>query len=292
MAWVGVALFFVLTPWLCVYMRRQIHSSQPASDHFDAKRILSAGILLCVATALALIASPPATLNTKYTDTIAATPTNWGRYPMPGSIEQIQRIEKIGSHAQLMSQLEPPMRTLIYPESIIGVYEPHLNSVIEWEVLRHTKPKGTTVVIGLDTLKADGGLVKSAAAYYADGTTAYVRARNAVLIAEWWPFGDQAFRYDFAWLSPTSMQIGGGIKARFVFCHEEYMPALNLLSEALEPTALIISMSNLWSAHGVQADFVQGAHMEGFTRLFGRKLLRSVNYSQTPPPGWRSGAGR
>lgn len=79
------------------------------------------------------------------------------------------------------------------------------------------------------------------------------------------------------WLAGGTVHLGGQVKARIMFCHEEWMPALHLLTEAREDHEMIIAMANLWAAKDPLAAHVQAAHTQGMALLFRRPFVRAVN---------------
>ena len=66
-----------------------------------------------------------------------------------------------------------------------------------------------------------------------------------------------------------------------MFCHEEHIAALHLLSEALEDHHMVIAIANLWSAPDGQFNAIQAVHTEGAARMFGRHWVRAANGAKT-----------
>ena len=125
---------------------------------------------------------------------------------------------------------------------------------------------------------------KAALVFRADGSSSYVVARQPVPLAEWAPWREQG-TYEIDWFANSVASIGGGVKARVVFCYEEYIPILHLISEAREEHNMVLVLANLWAASSL-ADEIQRAHTEGMARLFRRPWVRAVNF----PAPLRDGA--
>lgn len=276
MAWVGVAIYVVGTAGLLVLLR--VHLPLRASAHRG--QIL---VLLCIAGALLVLGDRTDPDAGRVVGKVGALTTRWGGFPARDSLEVMQRIDKIGRATRSLAGGEGEISTVVFGESVLGIYDPSLYGPLELDVLRDARAAGQTVVVGADLPINGGVLQKSALIFLADGASSYVVARQPVPFAEWAPWRDTG-TYEVNWLGTSVASIGGGVKARIVFCYEEYIPALHLLSEAREDHHMVVVLSNLWAA-GPLADEIQRAHTEGMARLFSRPWVRAVNFPNAAPNG-------
>lgn len=208
---------------------------------------------------------------------IGAVHTEWGRFPK-SNLEVVNRIERIGKTVKALAGGQDGFDTVIFPESIIGLYEPGTSAVIKSEVLRDSEPAGQTVVIGADIQIGQGRFQNAAVVFRPDHTTSYITARQTPPFAGWAPWShDEHFPAD--WFGNSTANIGGGVRARFMFCFEEYVPALHLLSELREEQNLIVAMSNGWASRNPLSSAIQSGHTEGMAKLFGRNWVRAENGS-------------
>jgi hypothetical protein len=166
--------------------------------------------------------------------------------------------------------------SVVWPESIIGRYEPALAPVLEIELLRPSRSLGRTQVIGMDLPLADNRLLNAAVAFYPDGRTATAVARQPAPLSLWKPWRRQdTFVAD--WSADNMLDLGGEERAAVIFCYEEYMPILYLLDEAFDAPTVYLAIANTWAAQSPQSGAIQTRHSLGMARLFGRPYLKAEN---------------
>lgn len=276
--WFGVALFFIVVLLWGVMFRVYL----PAKN---LKRLdwVKAGAVAACGVVLSAAGSIPTENGGRVVGNIGAVQSRWGEYPQLGSMEVMDRIGQIGSAVESLAGGEGELKTVVFAESVIGLYDPSLFPSIRREILNRTKETGQTVIVGADIEVGTNSLQKVALVLRPDGTSTYVSARQPVPVAEWAPWRS---RHSFVvdWFSDSTVAIGGGARARIMFCYEEYMPVLHLMSEARGGHNMVISMSNLWASKDPLTNFVQGAHTEGMALLFRRHWLRAVNLPKPEKP--------
>jgi len=268
--WFGVACMFIVTPLLAVALaiwlpRRFARWWTPTA---------ALGVVVLV---VGVLGERPADSPTagRLAGSVGAINTQWGEFPEPGSMEVIQRIMKIGQAAQQLAGGEGGLSTVVFPETVLGRYDPSLFPVIQMEIANRIKATGQTVVVGADVMSGPGRYLNAAIIVRPDGSTSWLSARQTTPVGQWRPW--HALHMPADWLAPSVVELGPGIKARLMFCHEEYMPLLHLLSEAREPHNLVVGLANLWAASDALPNAVQSAHTEGMARLMGRRWVRAVN---------------
>lgn len=276
--WVGVALFFVATAGLCWFFRVWIRSKVGTARWIVPLVVMILGVFLW------LDGDRPDASGGQVVGKVGALHTRWGEYPKRDSLEVMSRIEKIGWATEALAGGVDGVDTVIFPESAIGVYDPSLLPAVELEVLRKTRRSGQTVVVGADLPGRDRTMQKAAIVIRPDGSLSQVAARQPVPIAEWRPWSG-ASSIPIDWLGESTVDIGGGIRARVMFCYEEYIPTLHLLSEALSTQHMVVAVANLWAATDPLASSIQASHTEGMARLFGRPWVRAVNLPARRSPG-------
>lgn len=277
-AWVGVALYVAGTAVLLVLLRVQIGRKFPLRT-----LQLQALALLVAAGALLLFADKADDQAGKVVGKIGALTTRWGGFPARDSLEVMLRIDKIGRATRSLAGGEGEISTVVFGESVLGIYDPSLYAPFESDVLKDARAAGQTVVVGADLPVKGGVLQKAALIFRADGSSSYVVARQPVPFAEWAPWSQKG-TYEIDWLGTSVVNVGGGVRARVVFCYEEYIPMLHLMSEAREDHHMVVVLANLWAA-GPLADEIQKAHTEGIARLFRRPWVRAVNFPLAPSVG-------
>lgn len=270
--WFGVGAMLVLTPLgavaLAIWMPRRL-----------AYWWAPLAAFVMIALVVASVGERPAQSPTagRLAGTVGAINTQWGEFPEPGSMEVIQRIMKIGQAAQQLAGGDGGLATVVFPETVLGRYDPSLFPVIQMEIAHRIKASGQTVVVGADVMSGPGRYMNAAIIVRPDGSTSWLSARQTTPVGQWRPWHPLHMPAD--WLAPSVVDLGPGIKARLMFCHEEYMPLLHLLSEAREPHNLVVGLANLWAAGDALPNAVQSAHTEGMARLMGHRWVRAVNTS-------------
>jgi hypothetical protein len=274
-AWVGVALMFVATAtvgWLlCVGLPRW----KPQG------RVVSAAVLVLLLTLAWVKGEIPRPDAGRIAGKVGGIQTQLGGFPAYGSLEVGERLVRLGAATRSLAGGEDSIDTVVFPEGIIGIYDPTLYPVLKIEIGDPIRESGQTVILGADVGLRRNRFENAALIFRPDGTSASIAARQTVPFAQWQPW-DSEMHFPANWLATSTVNVGGGIRARIMFCHEEWMPILHLLSEAREDHQLVIALANLWAAQDPLATFLQGVHTEGMANLFGRRWVRSVNLPKPP----------
>ena len=232
--------------------------------------VVSLGLIVLGASA-GVIAYRP--VENRVAGDAAAVSTQWGA--AQDEWEILARIERMGRANERFAQ-ETDTKVIIYPESVIERYTPALAPVIAMEITNPAAKAGQTVILGADLPNASGNLELAAIAFYPDGRTATAVARQTVPIALWRPWQDTG-SYLVDWRANNLLTIKDGLRARVLFCFEEYVPILSLINEALDPHSIVIVMANTWSAREELGPIIQSQHSQGIANLFGKRLLRAEN---------------
>lgn len=270
--WLGVALMFLLSAAAATALRTLL--SPRGLLQLGA---IAALCLLAVALAMRGPMSEPG--NMRLAGRVGGINTQLGGFPAFGSLEVMERLTRIGLATMQLAGGDDEIQTVVFPEGIIGLYDPTLYPAVELEIVKPIGRTGQTVLIGADLRAGAGTFQNVALVFRPDGTSAWISARQTTPVTQWRPWNKQ-MHFPADWLAVSTITLGGGVRARVMFCHEEWMPVLHLLSEAREPHNLVIAVSNLWAAGDPVADYLQGTHSVGMARLFGRKLVRSVNLAK------------
>lgn len=199
---------------------------------------------------------------------IQAQVTRWG--VLKGEDDTLARLQRMGA-----AQPDQLAATVVWPESIIGRYDPSLYQVLDLEVLQAARRDGRTQIIGLDIPLAGNRELNSAVAFYPDGSTATAVARQPAPLSTWRPWRKtDTFVAD--WTAHNILNVGQGDRAAVIFCYEEYMPVLFLLNEALDHPTMYMALTNTWAANE-SAAAIQTWHSWGMARLFGRPYVKAEN---------------
>jgi hypothetical protein len=262
-AWFGVAAS-VVVPAAFMW----IHAREGWQVKPTAMGLAGVGV---VALGMGIACYAP--LENRFVADMAAVSTHWGA--AKDGMEIIERIERMGRANERFAQ-DTDVKVVIYPEAAIQRYEPALYPVLRMEVLDPSEKAGQTIIIGADLHDPSGNFQSSAIAFYPDGKTATAVARQTVPIALWKPWQSSgSFVTD--WGANNMLVLKDGIRARVIFCFEEYIPILSLINEALDDHNLVLVMSNTWAAENPLASVIQSRHSEGIARLFKKRLIRSEN---------------
>jgi hypothetical protein len=271
--WVGVALMFILTPTAAAWLRT--HERVFPESHVNWTVF---GFLFAVVGIFGLV---PQQNDGRSASQVLAVQTQFGRFPAYGSVDVMQRLVRMGELSALQADGQDTVKAVVFPETIIGLYDRSLQPAIDLELVSPTKAKGQTLVLGADLALGGNRFQNAALIFRPDGSSNLLAARQTVPIAQWRPWSRGA-HFPADWLATNTVDLGGGRRARFMFCHEEWMAVLHLLSEAREEHELVIAMANLWAAPDPTASYVQGAHTQGMALLFGRAYVRAVNGPEIP----------
>ena len=195
--------------------------------------------------------------------------TQWGR--LSGQDEALERMQRMGAAAQ-----GEQVASVVWPESIIGRFDPAMYPVLELELLRGARRSGRTQVVGMDIPAPGERLFNAAVAFYPDGRTAIAIARQPAPLSLWKPWRHTA-TFVADWTAHNMLSMGQGDRAAVIFCAEEYMPVLYLLNEALDAPTVYLALTNTWAAQSPAAAAIQTWHSLGMARLFGRPYLKAEN---------------
>ena len=190
------------------------------------------------------------------------------------------RLGQISRATLALSGGEGEVRTVVFAESSLGVYDPTMFPAVKRDILSKIEKTGQTVVVGVDLEQGPGRLSKVALVLRPDGTSSYAASRQPIPVVEWSPWSRPT--YAMNWLANSTVNVGSGVNARVMFCYEEYIPALHLISELQGDNHMVIAVANLWASNNPLTNFVQSAHTEGMARLFGRHWVRAVNFPKSP----------
>jgi hypothetical protein len=231
-----------------------------------ARIAAGAAVLVLLAAAGLLLCRPPPAGPIRG---IQAEVTHWG--VLKGEDDALTRMQRMG--AAKPGQLAA---TVVWPESIIGRYDPSLYQVLDLEVLNPARRAGRTQIIGMDIPLPGNRELNSAVAFYPDGRTATATARQPAPLSLWRPWRKtDTFVAD--WTAHNVLAVGQGDRAAVIFCYEEYMPVLYLLNEALDHPTIYLALTNTWAAKDAGAAAIQTWHSWGMARLFGRTYLKAEN---------------
>lgn len=267
-AWAGVAMSVIAPAAVMWEVTRR-----------NEKRRHSAIWVSCLGGVLVAASFTYVPVESRFVADIVGVNTNWGVSRDPYEI--INRVERIGRTTKALAD-QNLASAIVFPESILQTYEPALFPVLNIEVLSDAAKAGQTIVLGVDLPTKEGNFQNAALAFYPDGKTATAVARQPVPVALWKPWETSgSFLTD--WTANNMLTLRDGIRARVIFCYEEYFPILSLINEAKDEHQLVIVMTNLWAAKHQLSFDIQGRHSEGMSRLFARKLIRAENRSKDMP---------
>jgi hypothetical protein len=265
--WSGVGLMFFLTSIGACWLR------SCASALHQRRRWLGVVLLSTLVWTGGVVPQPQDGISAGQ---VLAVQTQFGGFPEYGSLDVMERLVRMGEMMARQTHLGDQIKTVVFPEAIIGLYDRSLQPSIDLELVGPITSLGRTLVVGADIAAASKQFQNAAIILRPDGTSTTIVARQTVPIAQWRPWAS-GVTFPADWLAKSTADVGGGIHARFMFCHEEWMPALHLLSEAREEHEIVIAMGNLWAAQDETASYVQGSHTQGMALLFGRSYVRAVN---------------
>lgn len=269
--WMGVALMFATTMAGAWALRIGLTTRWPKHS-WTTPAAVGLGVAIT-----ALLGMQPGGDVGKVAGRIGAVSTRFGEPPPQFSLEVMTRIEKMGDATAKLAGGDDGLETVIYPEAIIGIYDPSLYPALNISLLRQSRPAGQTVVLGADMQFGPGRFQSAAMVFRPDGSEAYVNSRQSAPVSMWAPWSSER-HYPLNWFADNTIDIGNGIKARVMFCYEEYIPILHLIDEAAFEHQLVVSMANLWPSEDPLASLIQGAHTQGMALLFNRRWVRSVNH--------------
>ena len=268
-AWFGVAASVVIPAAFMWIHAKEGWSAKPTALGASAAGVVALGMGIAFYTPL----------ENRFVADMAAVSTHWGA--AKDGMEIIERIERMGRANERFAQ-DTDVKVVIYPEATIQRYEPALYPVLRMEVLDPSEKAGQTVIIGADLQDASGNFQSAAIAFYPDGKTATAVARQTAPIALWKPW-EPSGTFVTDWSANNMLVLKDGIRARVIFCFEEYIPILSLINEAKDEHNLVLVMSNTWAAENPLASVIQSRHSEGIARMFKKRMIRSENRPKRGP---------
>ena len=262
LGWVGVALAVAvpsaLVWWLAEHRLRPLHTA--ALIGLLGSSLGAVGVLQYVAAS-------------SYGPATVAVNTAWGK--VNGVDDVLRRVESMGQMSKQLAQQEKPA-TVIWPESILGNYDPALYPVLDIELLKSARSAGQTQIIGMDVPTKDGQYENAAVAFYPDGRSARAVARQPAPLSLWRPWQEKdSFIAD--WTASNVLTLSNTMRAAFIFCYEEYLPVLYLMNEAQGRVDMYVAVTNTWAAQSPVAAEIQTQHSLGMARLFGRPYVKAEN---------------
>lgn len=231
------------------------------------------GATVCLAGALAVVSHFHEEIENRYVNDMVAVSTRWGAASDP--FEMLDRVERMGKTTRALSE-ENVASVVVFPESIVQTYHPTLYPILKEIILDDASKAGQTVVIGADLPTADGNFQTAALAFYPDGSSVTALTRQPVPIALWKPWNETG-SFLTNWRGSNILPFRSGIKARVIFCFEEYMPILSLLNEAFDDHQMVIVLANTWASRSTETAAIQSRHSEGMAVLFGKRLIKAEN---------------
>ncbi len=199
------------------------------------------GEVVLVALAGAVLGAASPLLDVPVVDQVrgvASVQTSWGQ--LGGVDAALSRMAAMG---QTQTAASPRVTTFVWPEAIIGRYEPALYPVLDLELLKPARRAGRVSVVGLDIPVGANRLQTAAVAFHPDGSTATAVARQPVPGALWKPWSSEgSFVAD--WGASNMLPMGQGDQAAVFFCYEELQPALYLVNELRDAPTMYLALSN------------------------------------------------
>ncbi|HEX2543287.1 MAG TPA: hypothetical protein VHL79_00315 [Ramlibacter sp.] len=202
---------------------------------------------------------------------IAPRTTAWGALRSPDDV--LQRLQHMARAPLALTDT-----TVVWPESILGRYEPSFEPVLQLELLQPARAAGRTLVIGMDLPLPGERLASAAVVFHPDERRVVALARQPAPLALWKPWR-QEHTFVADWRAGNMLELGQGERAAVIFCYEEYMPLLYLLNEAFDAPTLYLALANTWAARDPAAATIQTWHSLGMARLFGRPYLKAENHA-------------
>lgn len=260
LGWSGLALWLgAVAAWAAIWRPRAAGTS-------------TAPLMIAILAAAAAYAIPSTAERAPVAPaSVQAMQTHWGG--LQGPHETLRRIELMG----VETRRAEPGSVLVWPESVLGLYDRATDPVMAVEVVRPSREKRMTQIIGLDIEDSGGGYRNAAKILHPDGRVEVINARQPAPVSLWRPWSEtQSFHAD--WSQTNVVQLQNGMTAALMFCYEEYIPALFLLSAARERVDIFIVMTNTWAAVDRRAAAIQSQHTAGIVALLGTPFVKAENH--------------
>ncbi|TWO71494.1 hypothetical protein FN976_11310 [Caenimonas sedimenti] len=205
--------------------------------------------------------------------------TEWGA-PQSDMDGVLARIQAMGQ-----APAQQSIDTVVWPESVIGRYEPVLFPVLEIELLQPARRAGQVQLVGMDIPVPGRGLLNAAIAFYPDGNSTTAVARQPAPVSLWRPWEREA-TFIADWSARNVLPLGPDRRAAVIFCYEEYMPVLYLLNELRDHPTHYVALANTWAARRSEQAAIQRLHSMGMASLFGRPYVRAENRPAPAGASW------
>lgn len=267
LGWVGVGLA-LLTPAGLVWW---------VTEHRQRPRVV-VGVVGSLTVGLAVLGVVRYVPASSYGPATVAVSTAWGK--LSGVDDVLRRVSSMGQMSKQLAQQDKPA-TVIWPEAILGNYDPVLYPVLDIELLAAARAAGQTQIIGMDVPDQNKLYENAAVAFYPDGRTARAVARQPAPLSLWRPWR-QTDTFVADWTASNVLTLSNTLRAAFIFCYEEYLPVLYLMNEAQGKVDLYVAVTNTWAAQSPVAAEIQTQHSLGMARLFGRPYVKAENRPSPP----------
>ena len=267
LGWVGVALAVAVPAGLVWGLAE--HRVRPQQSYAVV------GVLVATLGAVGVLQFIP---GSSYGPATVAVNTAWGK--LDGVDDVLRRVESMGQMSRQLAQQDKPA-TVIWPESILGNYDPVLYPVLDIALLKAARTAGQTQIIGMDLPTKEQNYENAAVAFYPDGRSARAVARQPAPLSLWRPWQEKnSFIAD--WTANNVLTLSNTMRAAFIFCYEEYLPVLYLMNEAQGKVDMYVAVTNTWAAQSPVAAEIQTQHSLGMARLFGRPYVKAENRPLPP----------
>lgn len=234
-------------------------------------------ILLLASVCLATLSFATQLMQAPDADSFRIVPINtqMSKYPVPSDVEgrytrQLDLIELV----QQSSKAYPNNTVFVLPESIAGRQEARFKWL--WaDTEASLNSRSQSLILGVETVNAQG-LANSAVMIGKHAGQA--SANTPVPVGSWQPWKSE-LHYPARLLSADTLQIDTTGMQVF-FCWEELVPWPWLVASLRTPhTETAIVLVNHWFGAGTDANDAQARSSKAWARLFGLRIVRSVNLS-------------
>lgn len=204
-----------------------------------------------------------------------AVQTRWGDSGQSGIDHVLNRFSKVIAAVDVLRRESPQTSTIVLPEAILGMAFANSGVAGEFDLVKPLMTRGVQVLLGADRW-VDGHPVESLFVLNADGSQAWVNARQPTPGALWHPWAKDSYATD--WWSVPMVKLADGRTALVSFCHEDVMPGFFLSAVARHGRPdVVISVANNWWLKSDHGSNQQAQHALALPRLFGVSIIRSVN---------------
>lgn len=248
---------------LAIVSARRIPTSRAAA---------SAAVALCAAFVLSIRDEPQLKLGPQ----IYAASVRWDEPGRHGADEVIDRIAKIGSAVRRVSQVQPDIRTVVWPEGVLGDLLGRINAPFAVEVGSASRDLDMQVLVGVDELLPSGERRVGALIQNPDGSQVVRYARQPMPVSLWRPWRQATYSAD--WSRDATFDLRSGGVGMLSFCWEDLLPGLHIAAlRRRSDTTVIVSIANDWWMADDSGALRQGKAIEAVAKLYGLPLVRAVN---------------